>query len=233
VSIAFLDFDGTLLVRDSGRICALPSLFRGLLGPRTGARLVSTFVLEKMGLRTRTEVQLAGFACYRGRTLDELRALMQELHELHMRPHISPAMRARVEEHRRAGDRLVVLTASAFFFAEPIVRELGLDELVGTQVGFDGGRCTGLVDGEILEGAAKLAAARRLAAARGVGLERCSFYSDHPADLSFLEVVGRAVVVGPHPVLGRVARERGWPVVPHLELSAPSGRAAGSRRPAR
>jgi HAD superfamily hydrolase (TIGR01490 family) len=215
VSIAFLDFDGTLLVRDSGRICALPSLRRGLLGPGTGARLISTYLLQKLGLRTRTQVQLAGFACYRGRTLDELRALMQELHELHMRPHISPAMRARVEEHRRAGDQLVVITASAFFFAEPIVRDLGLDHLLGTQVGFIDGRCTGLVDGEIIEGAAKLAAARRHAGAHGVSLDACTFYSDHPADLPLLEAVGRAVVVGPHPTLARIAGERGWTVLGH------------------
>lgn len=215
MSIAFLDFDGTLLTHDSGRICALPSLRRGLLGPRTGARLVSTFLLEKLGLRTRTQLQLAGFACYGGRTLDELRALMQELHDLHMRAHISPAMRARVDEHRRAGDQLVVITASAFFFAEPIVRELGLDHLLGTQVGFVDGRCTGLVDGEIIEGAAKLAAARRHAEGRGVSLETCTFYSDHPADLPLLEAVGRAVVVGPHPGLARIAGERGWMVLAH------------------
>jgi HAD superfamily phosphoserine phosphatase-like hydrolase len=108
---------------------------------------------------------------------------MQELHEVHMRPHVSPAMRARVDEHRKAGDHLVVITASAFFFAEPLVRELGLDELLGTQVGFVDGRCTGLVDGEILEGPLKLAAAQKLAEARGVKLADCAFYSDHVADL--------------------------------------------------
>ena len=215
VSIAFLDFDGTLLTRDSGRICALPSIRRGLLGPRTGARLVGTYFLHLLGLASRAHVQHAGFACYTGRTLDELRALMQELHEVHMRPHVSPAMRARVDEHRKAGDRLVVITASAFFFAEPLVRELGLDELLGTQVGFVDGRCTGLVDGEILEGPLKLAAAQKLAEARGVKLADCAFYSDHVADLPLLEAVGRPFAVGPHAPLAAIARARGWTVLPH------------------
>jgi len=35
------------------------------------------------------------------------------------------------------------------------LRELGFDDLVGTEVGFAGGRCTGLVQGEILDGRAK------------------------------------------------------------------------------
>jgi HAD superfamily hydrolase (TIGR01490 family) len=220
-AIAFLDFDGTLLTHDSGRICALPSLRRGLLTPATGARLFSTYLLEKLGVRSRTALQHAGFACYAGRTLDELRALMQELHERHMRPHVSPAMRARVEEHRRAGDRLVVITASAFFFAEPLVRELELDELVGTRVCFDGDRCNGLVEGDIVEGTVKLAAARRVAETHGVPLADCSFYSDHIADLPLLEAVGRPVVVGPHPPLARLARQRGWAILPHAPLSGP------------
>jgi HAD superfamily hydrolase (TIGR01490 family) len=163
----------------------------------------------------RATVQHAGFACYRGRTLDELRRLLSELHELHMRPHISPAMRARVAEHKRAGDRLVVITASVFFFAEPLVRELEIDELLGTQVGFVDGRCTGRVDGEILEGPLKLDAARRLADERGVALADCTFYSDHIADLPLLEAVGSPVVVGPHRPLEAIARARGWQVLPH------------------
>ena len=215
MSIAFLDFDGTLLLRDSGRICALPSLRRGLVGPRAGARLVGTDFLHLARLAGRRAVQDAGFACYRGRTLDELRALMQELHDQHMRTEVSPAMLARVAEHRRAGDRLVLITASAFFFAEPLVRELEIDELVGTRVGFADGRCTGLVDGDVVEGAVKLVAARRIAAERGVELRDCAFYSDHSADLPLLEAVGRPVAVQPEPALARVARARGWEVIGH------------------
>ena len=215
MSIAFLDFDGTLLTRDSGRICAVPSMRRGLVGPRSAARLLSTYFLHTVGLVPRATVQHAGFACYRGRSLDELRKILGELHEAHMRPHISPAMRARIAEHKKQGDRLVVITASVFFFAEPLVKELEIDELLGTQVGFVDGRCTGLVEGEILEGPLKLAAARKLAAEHGTQLSDCSFYSDHIADLPLLEAVGKPVVVGPHRPLAAIARTRGWPVLPH------------------
>lgn len=215
MSIAFLDFDGTLLTRDSGRICALPSLRRGLVGPRAGTRLVATYVAHLLGLASRTAVQHAGFNCYAGRTLAELRALMEELHDGHMRASVSSVMRARVAEHQRAGDRTVIITASAFFFAEPLARELGIDELVGTRVGFASERCTGRADGPIVEGVRKVEHATRIAAAHGASLADCSFYSDHIADLPLLEIVGRPVAVGPEPGLARVAHERGWPVLTH------------------
>lgn len=214
-SIAFLDFDGTLIRRESGVICAIPSIRRGLLGPGIGARLVGTYLLSKAGLRTRTDAQRVGFECYAGRSLDELRSLMQTLYDDHVRRFLSSSMRAKIAAHRAAGDRLVILTASAFFFAEPIARDLGIDEVVGTQVGFEGGVCTGRVEGDIIEGAAKLAAARDAAARHGVELARCAFYSDHIADLPLLEAVGTPVAVGPERRLARVARARGWAILAH------------------
>lgn len=214
-AIAFFDFDGTLIRHESGVICAIPSMRRGLLGPRIFAELVTTYLLSKAGVRSRTDAQKVGFRCYAGKTLPELRAIMRELYELHLRAELSTPMVSQVRAHQEAGDRLVILTASAFFFAEPIAADLGFDELVGTQVGFDGGVCTGVVDGEIIESLAKLRAAERVAAREGVPLARCAFYSDHVADLPLLEAVGTPVVVGESRALGRVAKERGWNVVPH------------------
>lgn len=227
MSVAFFDFDGTLIRRDSGVICAIPSIRRGLLGPRIGTRLIGTYLLSKAGLRTRTDAQRIGFACYAGRSLDELRALMQALFDEHLRPWISATMSDRVAWHRERGDPMVILTASAFFFAEPIARHLGIDEVIGTRVGFDaGGVCTGVVEGEILDGAEKLRVARAYAEARGQELAGATFYSDHIADLPLLEAVGTPVAVGPHRPLLRVARERGWRILLH---SPPGGGGAKLR----
>lgn len=183
--------------------------------PRTAATLVATYLLYAAGLRSRTAVQLAGFSCYAGHSLEGLRTLMQELHDRHMRSQVSPVMRARVAEHRHRGDRLIIATASAFFFAEPLARELGIDDVVGTQVGFGPGGCTGALAGPIVEGAVKLEAARAAARAGGVELSDCSFYSDHSADLPLLEAVGYPYAVAPNAVLARAARARGWPVLGH------------------
>ena len=220
-TIAFFDFDGTLIRHDSGVLCALPSARRGLLGPGIFAELVGTWALSKVGLRARTDAMRVGFRCYAGRTLAELRALMAELYEQHLKADLSPAALERVRAHRAAGDRLVILTASAFFFAEPIAQDLGFDEVIGTNVGFAEGRCTGLVDGEILDGAVKLAAARDVARRSAVELDRCVFYSDHVADLPLLAAVGTPVAVGPNRALRRVARERGYRILEHEGTFAP------------
>jgi putative phosphoserine phosphatase/1-acylglycerol-3-phosphate O-acyltransferase len=214
-AIAFFDFDGTLVRHDSGVICAVPSVRRGLLGPRIFAELVVTWLLSKAGLRARTDAMRVGFRCYAGHSRDELRAIVHALYDEHLRADLSAPVLEHVRAHRAQGDRLTILTASASFLVEPAAVDLGFDEWVGTEVGFAGGRCTGLVDGEILDGHAKLRAAQRAAEVAGVGLDRCTFYSDHIADLPLLEAVGTPVVVGSSRALGKVARTRGWRVVPH------------------
>src|SRR5208282_695503 len=134
-TIAFFDFDGTLIRRDSGVICAVPSMRRGLVGPALFAELAGTWLLSKVGLRARTDAMRVGFRCYAGRSLEDLRVIMRALHDDHLRGALSPPMIERVRAHRAAGDRLVILTASAFFVAEPIAEDLGFDELCGTRVG--------------------------------------------------------------------------------------------------
>jgi HAD superfamily hydrolase (TIGR01490 family) len=213
--IAFFDLDGTLIRRDSGVICALPSARRGLLGPGIFAELVATWLLSKVGLRKRTDAMRVGFRCYAGRTLPELREIMRMLYEEHLERFLSQPVLERVRHHRGQGDRLVILTASAYFVGEPFAAALGFDELHGTQVCFEGERCTGQVDGEILDGTAKLAVARRTADAVGSDIATATFYSDHIADLPLLEAVASPVVVGSSRALGKVARERGWPVIAH------------------
>jgi HAD superfamily hydrolase (TIGR01490 family) len=215
MGIAFFDFDGTLIERDSGVICAVPCMRNGLLGPGIGTRLIFTYLLSKMGLKTRADAQRVGFECYRGRSRDELRSIMRTLHDDHLSKFVSAPMQECVASHRAAGHRLVVLTASAPFFAEPLCAEIGIDELVATNVSFVDGVCSGNVEGHILDGDAKLAAAVRCAETHGVSLADCTFYTDHIADLPLLEAVGTPIVVGESSSLKRIARARGWRVIAH------------------
>lgn len=215
MTIAFFDFDGTLLTGDSGLICAWPTIRAGDLPPPMVLAFVGRYLLYKAGLGTRHAMQRVGFGCFRGRTLAALRQRTAELSTSHLAAKLSPAMKAAVEHHRSRGDRLVILTGAAHFFAEPLGRELRFDAVHGTQVAFVEERCTGKVAGEILDGEAKLRLAERIAAEHGVSLDACAFYTDHVADLPLLERVGTPICVGPHKKLRAIAKTRGWSVVEH------------------
>jgi putative phosphoserine phosphatase/1-acylglycerol-3-phosphate O-acyltransferase len=214
-AIAFFDFDGTLLTGDSGLLCAAPSVRMGLLGPGIALSFVGRYALYKAGLGTRHAMQRVGFRCYEGRTLEELRRTTRDLHVRYLRHHASPAMRRAIEMHKQRGDRLVILTAAAHFFAEPFGEEWGFDEVHGTRLEYVNGVSTGQVAGEILDGGEKRILAERMATDAGTTLEACAFYTDHVADLPLLEAVGRPVVVGQAKGLRAIAAREAWPLVPH------------------
>ena len=219
MAIAFFDFDGTLTLRDSTRLCALPSVRMGLVSPRLGLQIAAGFVGYKLKLYPRDSAHRLAFSGFRGRTHAQIADAVKLLHERFVRPWYSAPMLARVEAHRRRGDRLVVATSSAEFFPVPLAEEWGFDAVIGTRVQYENGVCTGLVDGAVLEGADKYRAALAWAERIGVPLEECTFYSDNIRDLPLLERVGTAVAVGPDKALVRVALARGWPVIAQRALA--------------
>ena len=208
-AVAFFDFDGTLLVRESTTLCALPAIQRGLISPVLGARIVGALIASKLGLLARSAAHKVCFECYRGRAPDDIQQTVDGLHDDIMKHWLSSPVLARVEEHRARGHELAIATAAARFFAQPTARQLGIPHLLSTELQMDGPLCTGRVLHGVLDGALKLERARAFAAERGVSLSACTFYSDHIADLPLLAAVGTPVAVGPNKKLRAEAQRRG------------------------
>jgi putative phosphoserine phosphatase / 1-acylglycerol-3-phosphate O-acyltransferase len=212
--IAFFDFDGTIIEGESGLICAWPAIRCGFLPLGVVARFAGARALQKLGLKTREQANAVAFECYCGRTQEELRRVWSDLYRDHLRARVSRPVAERLHRHQAAGDCCVVLTLSADFVAEPFAEEHGLERVVGTRMAFAAGLCTG-IDGEPLDGIAKLRVASAIATEAGTRLSECAFYSDHAADLPLLEAVGRPVVVGSRRDLVELARRRGWERIAH------------------
>ena len=219
MAIAFFDFDGTLTLRDSTTLCALPSVRLGLLSPVLGLQIAAAFAGYKLKIYPRASAHHLAFRCYRGHPQAEIEDSVRLMHERFVRPWYSAPMLAKVAEHRRRGDTLVIATSSAEFFPVPLADAWGFDHVIGTRLRYENGVCTGLVDGAIVDGEVKHRAALAYAQGLGVPLAACTFYTDHIADLPLLEGVGTAVAVGPHRPLARLARARGWPVIPQKALT--------------
>ena len=117
-----------------------------------------------------------------------------------------------IEDHRRAGDRLVLASASPDLYVEPLARALGFELVVCTRLAVDpAGRLTGELTGENCYGRAKL---RRLEAALGplAPGTRLTAYTDHHSDLDLLRRATHPVAVNPTLALQRQARAIGIPI---------------------
>jgi len=117
-----------------------------------------------------------------------------------------------IEEHRAAGRRVFIVSASPEEIVEPLAGHLEVDEAIASRARIDAdGRYTGEM-AFYAYGASKAIAMREIAEREGIDLSASWAYSDSATDLPMLEAVGHPVVVNPDRELARVARERGWEV---------------------
>ncbi|XAH21669.1 HAD-IB family hydrolase [Xylophilus sp. GW821-FHT01B05] len=131
-------------------------------------------------------------------------------------PVILPAARALVQQHRDAGDEILIVTATNAFVTRPIADALGVAELIAVDLarGADGW-ITGAIQGTPSAREGKVLRMEQWLAARGWhwGDVETTFYSDSLNDLALLEQVNHPVATNPDPRLRALAAERGWRIL--------------------
>ena len=121
---------------------------------------------------------------------------------------------ALVTMHRAAGDRCVLVTATARFVAERYAAAFGIADVIATESARDSyGRLTGEIVGPPCAREHKLDKLAGWLALEGLrldGFERTWFYSDSAGDLPLLRAVSDPVAVRPDAALRAVAEQEGW-----------------------
>jgi HAD superfamily hydrolase (TIGR01490 family) len=140
-----------------------------------------------------------------------------------IRPIILPRAAELIERHR--GDLTAIVTATNRFITAPIARELGIPNLIATDIEEVGGRFTGKPRGEPNFREGKIRRVDEWLAERGTRLADYEswFYSDSLNDLPLLDRVDHPVAVDPDATLRATAQERGWDIISLRTLpTAPS-----------
>ncbi len=144
-------------------------------------------------------------------------ATLADWHAQFMRDHIEPIIlpkgEALIAEHRKAGDFIMMITATNSFITGPIAKRLGMDHLIATECGMDHGRYTGQLTGVPSFQGGKIIRLEHWLSEHQASLDGSHFYSDSHNDLPLLEKVSRPVAVDPDDRLRSIALERGWDVI--------------------
>ena len=149
-------------------------------------------------------------ALTKGWDRDRVREIVRETLLETIEPIIYAEALELMEEHRRAGHRVYLVSASPEEIVLPLAELLGVDGAISSRAEVDDdGRYTGRM-AFYAYGADKAEAMRELAARTGIDLAASTAYSDSATDLPMLEAVGHPVAVNADRPLARVARERGW-----------------------
>lgn len=213
---AFYDVDGTLVGTNIVHAYGYYAMNRGSLTgifSRTLGTLASIPLFWGLDLLDRKTFNEFFYRYYSGLTEDRLVTLSEELFEDVMKPAIFPKARDLIDEARRAGCKIVLVTGALDFTMLPLARYLGADDLIANKMQFVGGIATGKVIPPIIEGANKANAVRDYCVKHQLALDKSHAYSDSASDYAMLAVVGRPTAVNPDIRLRALARSYNWPVL--------------------
>ena len=117
-----------------------------------------------------------------------------------------------IREHRAAGRKVFLVSASPEEIVAPLAQYLGVDEAIATRAELDEqGRYTGRTE-RYCYGPAKVVAIAEVAERDGIDLAASYAYSDSATDVPCCEAVGHPVAVNPDRELLRAAKRDDWEV---------------------
>ncbi len=212
---AFFDLDKTIIARSSSLAFSKPFQAGGLISRRAMLRsayaqfvyLVGGADHDQMEKMRQFMSQLTA-----GWDVATVREIVADtLHHV-VDPIVYGEAVSLIEEHRRAGRDVVIVSTSGAEVVGPIGEMLGADHVIATELEIVDGRYTGTIE-YYAYAEEKARAIRALAEERGYDLEGSFAYSDSITDVHMLEEVGHPHAVNPDKELRKVAVSRGWPVL--------------------
>lgn len=214
MALAIFDLDDTLIGGNSpslwlAHLADLGWLDRESFIPRE-QELVAQYAALQISLEEYMAFSLQPLV---GRTPEEVEYITGPFVEEVIEPLIhSDAMRA-IANHRAAGDRILVISASPTFLVEAIAERLGIQEVLATELELQHGCYSGRVTGIPCARDGKIRRLEQWLATEGEALAGAHFYSDSRNDLPLLCHVAHPHAVNPDAALHEHAERHGWEIL--------------------
>jgi putative phosphoserine phosphatase / 1-acylglycerol-3-phosphate O-acyltransferase len=211
---AFFDFDETLLDTESSRLGFKYLWERRLVSLGFILKVSLAHYCYKRHWLSDEKVALLLLKFYRNKRLADFQQGAADFYRRHLKPHLAPNILARAKKHLQDGHILVLISGSVRYLLEPVVRDLGFNHLICTdlEVGPDG-LLTGKAKGPLCLDLTKRVLAEKLAKDININLESSFAYGNHQSDLPLLKLVGNPRVVEPTEPLRKVALANQWPIL--------------------
>ncbi|MGA4322107.1 HAD family hydrolase [Ectopseudomonas hydrolytica] len=214
MALAIFDLDETLIHGDCASLWALEMT---KLGWADGEAFIAR-EQELMRLYAAGELAMEDYMAFTlaplvGRTPEEVAHVVEPFVEDVIEPIFYSDASRTLAAHREAGDRLLVISASAHFLVSAIAERFGIDEVLAIDLELQHGFYSGRTEGVLTYREGKVTRLQAWLAEQNENLAGASFYSDSRNDLPLLQLVDRPFAVNPDPTLRAHAEQAGWPIL--------------------
>ncbi len=214
MALAIFDLDETLI---GGDCASLWSTQMARLGWVDGASFLARD-RELMALYGEGQLAMEDYMAFSlsplvGRTAEEVAQVVEPFVEAVIEPILYRDACQCLARHRAAGDRILVISASAHFLVSAIAARLGIGAVLAIDLEQQDDCYSGRTQGVLTYREGKVSRLLAWLEQHGESLEGAYFYSDSRNDLPLLQLVSRPHTVNPDPVLRRHAEQAGWPIL--------------------
>lgn len=210
VKVCLFDMDHTLINADCDVNWKYFAVKHGLAGKEAlteADRFFEDYCRGELKLHDFFAFQFREFT---GLTQAEIEELSQRHFEEYARSAIYRDALSCVQKARAAGKTVGILSSTNTLLTRPVAQAFGIDLVLGTQLEFIDGRCTGQITGTYAVGEGKVTVAEELAQKLNIPLSQFAYYGDSINDRFILEASGRATAVNPSGELRHLAMEKQW-----------------------
>ncbi|WP_263138581.1 HAD family phosphatase [Pseudomonas sp. RIT-PI-AD] len=212
--LAIFDLDETLIHGDCASLWSRHMAHLGWVDAdsfvRRDAELMALYGEGKLDMQDYMNFSLSPLV---GRSREEVAFVVEPFVEDVVEPlFYSDASRC-LATHRMAGDRILLISASAHFLVGAIAARLGIDDVIAIELEERDGYYSGATRGVLSYREGKVVRLMEWLREQGETLEGACFYSDSCNDLPLLQRVDHPYAVNPDPALRAHARAVGWPIL--------------------
>ena len=210
--LAIFDLDNTLIGGDSDYLWGEFLCDEGIITDRESFQKMNDYFYHQYEIG---ELDIYAWAEFSFKVLsehsfDKLNQLRKDFMETKIRPIFLEKAQNCIDNHKKNGDSVLVITASNTFVTQPIVEMYGIENLLATEPEFVSGRFTGKVSGIPCFQSGKIDNLMPWLETNNENLIGSYFYSDSHNDLPLLELVDNPVAINGDPILMVAANENGW-----------------------
>ncbi|MDB9737798.1 HAD-IB family hydrolase [Gammaproteobacteria bacterium] len=153
-------------------------------------------------------------SAYIGMTRSEINEFMLPFVAKVIEPMINTLALKIIHDHGDSGDTILLASATNELIVQPIAQRLDIHNVIGTQVKFINGKCTGeYIPPSALGAGKKLLVQQWMQKNNFDDFSGVTFYSDSINDLPLLEAVDFPKAVNPDAMLEKISLERGWEII--------------------
>ncbi|MBP2701215.1 HAD family hydrolase [Photobacterium lucens] len=211
--LAIFDLDETLIAADSASLWIAYMVKHNLASAELQQQEEAMMKAYAQGKLDMADYMQATLAPMVGKTQQEIESLVSSFIASEIVPAIYPDALARIEWHKKRGDVILIISASAEHLVQPIAKYLGVENSIAINLETINGVYTGQTHGVLSFRQGKIERLQSWLNNHPNQFRSSYGYSDSINDLPLLQHVNKPFAVNPDPALALHAQMNEWTIM--------------------